>query len=143
VTTPLPDILVAGDGETAAIRGPDGRLTLLASGRDRFALKEWLAVDGDARTVKDASLHEGVRCDAIGCVGRLRDGRPVSFALSAEAFAEDCARAARAPAPPRSSTAPSGASRAPSPCDGSATAFNKPPPIRPDSIGLGATGRPA
>ena len=33
-------------------------------------------------------------CDAAGCIGRLADGRLVAFALSAEAFAEDCARAA-------------------------------------------------
>ena len=39
-------------------------------------------------------LHDGVQCDAAGCIGRLTDGRLVSFALSVEAFAEDCARAA-------------------------------------------------
>ena len=40
------------------------------------------------------TLHDGVQCDAVGCIGRLFDGRLVSKALSAEAFAEDCARAA-------------------------------------------------
>jgi competence protein ComEC len=94
VTTPLPDVLVAGDGQTAAIRGGDGRLAVLHSNRDSFAIKEWLAADGDARTVKDATLHDGVQCDAAGCIGRLSDGRLVSQALSVEAFAEDCARAA-------------------------------------------------
>jgi competence protein ComEC len=94
VTTPLPDVLVAGDGQTAAIRGGDGRLAVLHSNRDSFAIKEWLAADGDARTVKDATLHDGVQCDAAGCIGRLSDGRLASQALSAEAFAEDCARAA-------------------------------------------------
>lgn len=44
--------------------------------------------------MKDAALHDGVRCDAAGCIGRLADGRLVSMALSAEAFAEDCTRAA-------------------------------------------------
>ncbi len=43
---------------------------------------------------KDATLNDGVRCDAAGCIGRLADGRLVSLALSVEAFAEDCARAA-------------------------------------------------
>jgi competence protein ComEC len=94
VATPRPDVLVAGDGQVAALRGPAGRLSVLHSGRDTFAIKEWLAADGDARTVKDASLHDGVRCDAAGCIGRLQDGRLVSMALSAEAFAEDCTRAA-------------------------------------------------
>jgi len=93
VMTPRPDVLVSGDGQAAAIRGQDGRLAVLHSNRDSFAIKEWLAADGDARTVKDATLHDGVQCDAAGCIGRLTDGRPVSEAISAEAFAEDCARA--------------------------------------------------
>lgn len=94
VTTPRPDVLIAGDGRAAAIRGPDGRLSVLASGRDTFAIKEWLAADGDGRTPKDAGLHAGVACDAVGCIGHLKDGRLASMVLKVEAFAEDCARAA-------------------------------------------------
>ena len=66
----------------------------LSSGRDSFAVKEWLAADEDVRSVKDAHLRDGVQCDAVGCIGRLADGRLVSFVQSVEAFAEDCARAA-------------------------------------------------
>jgi competence protein ComEC len=91
---PRPDVLVAADGRAAAIRGADGRLTLLSSGHDTFVIKEWLAGDGDGRDPKDASLHDGVTCDAIGCIGRFKDGRLASMALKVEAFAEDCARAA-------------------------------------------------
>ena len=91
---PRPDVLVAADGQLAAVRGPDGRLSFLQSGRDGFALKQWLAADGDPRDAKHASLKDGVRCDAIGCTARLADGRMVAFALTAEAFAEDCVRAA-------------------------------------------------
>ena len=87
-------MLVADDGQTVAIRGPDGRLSVLRSSRDTFAVKEWLAAGADARTPKDASLNTGVTCDAIGCIGRLADGRLASMALEVEAFAEDCARAA-------------------------------------------------
>jgi competence protein ComEC len=94
VNTPRPDVFIAGDGRTAAIRGADGRLSVLAQGRDSFALKEWLAADGDARDVKDKSLHNGVACDAVGCVGKLANGRLASMALTIEAFAEDCTRAA-------------------------------------------------
>jgi competence protein ComEC len=93
-TTPRPDVLIGHDGQTAAFRGPGGRLSVLRSGRDSFAIKEWLAADADARTPKDASLNDGVSCDAIGCVGKLGDGRLVSMVLEIEAFAEDCARAA-------------------------------------------------
>jgi competence protein ComEC len=94
LTTPQPDILVAGDGQTVAFRGKDGRFTVLRAGRDPFAIKEWLAADADARTPKDASLGDGVTCDAVGCIGRFGDNRLISMAMRIEAFAEDCARAA-------------------------------------------------
>jgi len=91
---PRPDILVAGDGRAAAFRGHDGKLSILHSNRDTFALKEWLMADGDGRDPKDASLQRGVACDAVGCIGHMADGRLVSDVLSVEAFVEDCAHAA-------------------------------------------------
>jgi competence protein ComEC len=62
-------------------------------GSDSFAVRDWLAADADARAVNDPSLAAGVLCDEAGCVARLGDGRPVAFALSAEALEEDCRRA--------------------------------------------------
>jgi competence protein ComEC len=94
LTTPRPDVLIAGDSQTAAFRGADGRLAVLHSGRDSFAVKEWLAADADDRTTKDVSLANGVTCDAIGCIGKLVDGRLISAVFGIEAFGEDCARAA-------------------------------------------------
>jgi competence protein ComEC len=94
VASPQPDVLIAGDGQSAVFRGADGRLAILHNGRDTFAVKEWLAADADARGPKDKSLANGVRCDAVGCVGTLSDGRLISMALGMEAAAEDCARAA-------------------------------------------------
>ena len=91
---PRPDVLISADGDTAAIRGPDGRLALLHNGRDTFAVKEWLAADADGRQPKDASLAVKTRCDSIGCIGAMADGRLVSMVLAIEAFEEDCARAA-------------------------------------------------
>jgi competence protein ComEC len=88
-----PDIYVAQDGQAVALRGSNGRLSILHSGRDTFAVREWLAADADGRITTDKSLSEGVRCDDAGCVGRLRDGRLVAMALAPEAFAEDCDRA--------------------------------------------------
>ena len=82
---PRPDVLVADDGQTAAIRGSDGRLSVLRSARDSFALKEWLAADADARTPKDQIQSKGVTCDAIGCIGKLTDGRLASMVLEIEA----------------------------------------------------------
>lgn len=94
LTTPQPDVLIAGDGQTAAVRGAAGRLIFVQRGRDSFAVREWLAADGDMRGAEVSKTDDGVRCDAIGCTATLRDGRLVAFASSVEAFAEDCARAA-------------------------------------------------
>jgi competence protein ComEC len=99
LNAPRPDVLVSGNGQIAAVRGGDGRLALLHRGRDSFAVKEWLAADGDPRDAKDKSLSDGVRCDAVGCTAKLANGQLVAFALSAEAFEEDCARAAVAVSP--------------------------------------------
>ncbi len=92
VTTPLPDILVSADGQSAAVRGADGRLAILHTGRDTFAVKDWLEADADPRDIKDKTLHEGVRCDAIGCIGTLKGGRLAAYESSPDAFAEDCIR---------------------------------------------------
>lgn len=91
---PQPDIYVAADGQAAALRVADGRLSVLHRGRDSFAIKEWLAADGDARGIDDKTLTDGVKCDDDGCVGRLRGGRLVAMPLTIDAFSEDCARAA-------------------------------------------------
>ena len=64
VLSPQPDLLIAADGQSAAFRGSDGRLAMLHSGRDTFAVKEWLAADADERLPKDQSLGKGFRCDA-------------------------------------------------------------------------------
>ena len=34
-----------------------------------------------------------MRCDAIGCIGRLKNGRLVAYDMSPAAFAEDCIHA--------------------------------------------------
>jgi competence protein ComEC len=94
VVSPQPDVLISGDGQSAAFRGTDGRLAILHNGRDTFAVKEWLAADADARAPKDSSLANGVRCDAVGCIGTLSDGRLISLVIGIEAVAEDCTRAA-------------------------------------------------
>ena len=94
VRTPQPDVLVATDGNAFAIRGADGRLAMIKSGSDTFAFRDWLMADADPRQPKDKTLSEGIRCDPAGCIGRLADGSLVAIANSAEAFEEDCRRAA-------------------------------------------------
>ena len=63
-------------------------------GGDSFAVREWLAADGDGRDVHDPSLHQGIACDPSGCIGKLADGAMISYVLTPEAYEEDCARAA-------------------------------------------------
>jgi competence protein ComEC len=89
-----PDIVVAQDGRGVAVRGTDGRLRIMRTGNDAFAVRDWLAADADARAADDPSLSAGVSCDEIGCVVAMRGAGLVALTLRAEAFADDCARAA-------------------------------------------------
>jgi competence protein ComEC len=85
--------LIASDGRGFAVRGNDGRLAIHHTG-DSFAVREWLAADADGRDVHDQSLGQGIACDASGCIGKLAGGGLVAYALTPEAFEEDCRRAA-------------------------------------------------
>ena len=90
--TPVPDVLISGDGRPFAVRGADGRLAFHHSGGDTFAIREWLAADADGRDVRDASLGAGIACDPSGCIGKLAAGGLVAYALAPDAFEEDCRR---------------------------------------------------
>jgi competence protein ComEC len=97
VRTPQPDILISADGHNVGVRGQDGKLHLMRAARgaskDSFLVREWLAADADARKPADASLAEGVSCDASGCVAQGAGGAFVALALRPEALADDCERA--------------------------------------------------
>lgn len=99
-----PDILIAGDGQSVAVRGRDGQLHLMRTNKDNFLIKEWLAADADPRDAASASLSNGVSCDESGCVTPLSDGRMIAQALRIDALNDDCSRAALVvtsrPAPP-------------------------------------------
>jgi competence protein ComEC len=90
-----PDLLIARDGLTVAIRGSDGALRLLRKPSDKFSASEWLKRDGDERdfTAAIASPKHGVRCDAEGCVARAPNGMRIAASARAMALAEDCANA--------------------------------------------------
>jgi competence protein ComEC len=90
----VPDVLVAADGRTLAVRGVNGRLAFHRTASDTFATREWLAADADGRDVNDKGLGEGIACDALGCIGKLADGRLVSYVFAPDAFEDDCRRAA-------------------------------------------------
>jgi competence protein ComEC len=92
--TPRPDILLSDGAAAVAVRGPDGSLSAIKLGSDAFAIREWLAADGDARAPNDPKLGSGFACDDTGCVAELTGGAIVAVARSAQALAEDCGRAA-------------------------------------------------
>ena len=95
LTAPQPDVLVSATGEVVAVRGADGRLSVLKSGgNDALSVGDWLNSDGDARSAKDQGLAQGFACDPDGCVGHLADGAVVAVPRGPAAFADDCARAA-------------------------------------------------
>jgi competence protein ComEC len=92
-SAPRPDVYVDADGETVAVRGTDGKLSVYGARRSRLAALAWLAADADARGLRD-DLAGGFSCDANGCVAKLGDGALVAVALRPEAFADDCRDAA-------------------------------------------------
>ncbi len=93
IRAPQPDVLVAASGSAVAVRGLDGRLSMVKTGSDVFTFREWLAADADPRSPSDKSLANGIRCDQAGCIGRLKDGSLVAVARTIAAFEEDCRRA--------------------------------------------------
>jgi competence protein ComEC len=104
INTPAPDVLVSATADVVGVRTATGRLSIVKTGSDAFAAREWLAADADARLPTDKTLGEGIACDDAGCAARLPDGSLVAVALSPEAFEEDCLKAAvivsRRTAPP-------------------------------------------
>ena len=91
-TTPLPDMLVAPDARTVAIRASDGLLHFVREPADKYIARDWLIRDGDARNIADAVGVPGMSCDGVGCVLKAKVLVAVSF--KPESLAEDCERAA-------------------------------------------------
>jgi competence protein ComEC len=91
LTAQAPDILVAADARTVAVRGDDGRLIFPRRPSDNFSATRWLQRDGDERNPRDAV--GGGNCDAYSCVVQRREGL-LALPLRPEALADDCAHAA-------------------------------------------------
>jgi competence protein ComEC len=89
-----PDILIASDGQNVAVRRADGNFSFMQTKKDLFAVRAWLAADGDARAADDPAIQRGARCDDAGCAVQMADGRYVTIAKRADAFADDCEKAA-------------------------------------------------
>ncbi len=74
--TPLPDVLVADDGRTFAVRGADGRLSFHHTGGDTFAIREWLAADADGRDIHDRGLDDGISLRSVRLRRQARGRQP-------------------------------------------------------------------
>jgi competence protein ComEC len=90
-TAPLPDMLVASDAATIAIRGDDGLLHFLRKPLDKYAARDWLRRDGDGRDIADAVGLPGLQCDGQGCV--VKRHVVIAASLRPEALEEDCIHA--------------------------------------------------
>ena len=91
-TAQRPDLLLAPDAQTIAVRGADGLLHFPRPPKDRFAAARWLIRDGDMRAWRDAVGLPDTRCDGLGCVTRQK-GLTIALGQRPEALAEDCAKA--------------------------------------------------
>lgn len=87
------DVLIARDGMTVAVRGPDGVLYFVRKPQDKYSAEEWLRRDGDEREPSAAIARpaDGVRCDSTGCIARM-GGTEVAAVLRPDALDEDCGR---------------------------------------------------
>jgi competence protein ComEC len=91
VVAPRPDLMVASDARTIALRGSDGRLYFPVVPKDHYAAQRWLLRDGDDRAWRDA-VNRNLACDGFGCIAR-RDGLTIALSSRPEALDQDCARA--------------------------------------------------
>ncbi|MEO7053463.1 MAG: ComEC/Rec2 family competence protein, partial [Rhizomicrobium sp.] len=65
VSAPRPDMMIASDARTIALRGPDGLFHFPRAPKDRFAAARWLLRDGDIRDWRAAVGSPMVTCDAL------------------------------------------------------------------------------
>jgi len=85
-----PDLFIARDGQSVALRMSDGKLHVMGKGASDFIIAQWLSADGDLRKADDASIRAGPMCNRSGCVAKLYDGRRVVITYFADDLVEDC-----------------------------------------------------
>ncbi|MDB5649998.1 MAG: competence protein ComEC, partial [Hyphomicrobiales bacterium] len=88
-----PDLVVDATGRTLALRGEQARYEVMNGKGNAFAVSQWLLGDGDKRPPGAPGLPGESRCDKLGCISHLIDGRTVALILEPAALLEDCGRA--------------------------------------------------
>ncbi|MDI4664349.1 ComEC/Rec2 family competence protein [Xanthobacter autotrophicus] len=87
---PRPDLLVAPDAQTVAVRGPDGRLSVLGARSQRLVVEQWLTREGDRRKAGAEGLAGLFACDPFGCTAPLPGGGTIAVSRRAESLEADC-----------------------------------------------------
>ncbi len=88
----LPDVYISASAKNIAVRGQDGLLVVANARREKYSVGKWLIRGGDEASPKQAAKRKGFRCDARGCIFKLKDNRLVGFAEDLAAVEEDCSR---------------------------------------------------
>lgn len=83
-----PDVLIARDLETVAVKDESGALAVIAGKASAFDAAVWLKRAGDDAGA--ARTAEGLRCDALGCAITMRDRRRLYLSHSPASLGEDC-----------------------------------------------------
>ncbi len=95
---PIPSLLVDSQGRTVAVRGSDGRLSLMgdkSSGiADRFAVEQWLSAEGERSRFGAKDLTTLAACDSVGCTLRTAEGAYVALSRTRTSLEDDCRHAA-------------------------------------------------
>jgi competence protein ComEC len=97
LAVPQPDILISGDGHNVGVRGQDGRLHLMRTGKDAFLSRNgWRPTPTTApRAASPADASLAMACPATRRAAWRRwpaAVRRAGAAAAAEALADDCER---------------------------------------------------
>ncbi|MGQ3674686.1 ComEC/Rec2 family competence protein [Xanthobacter sp. TB0139] len=85
-----PDILIAPNTHTIAVRGEDGKLSILNAPRARMFAEQWLNREGDRRALDDPALASSFSCDHLGCVATLKDRGVLAVSHNPVSLEADC-----------------------------------------------------
>jgi len=96
-----PDILIAADAASVAVRDADGGLKILNARQNRFIATNWLMADAapstpaDPRAPLDPHLGDGWRCDRLGCLFVVppapgKAAHRIAVVVDLLGFEEDC-----------------------------------------------------
>lgn len=90
---PRPDILIAPNAATVAVRGPDGRLSIIGAKGQRLVVEQWLGREADQRLADAKDLAAVFTCDKLGCAAPLPGGGTIAVSRRPESLEADCLNA--------------------------------------------------